>query len=640
MDAIKKYEPLWGAWYIDGDALGEGSFGKVYKVRREEFGTTHYAAVKMLTIPQTDEDLRRVQNEGLDEASARSYFQSFVTDIIQEVNLMSEFKGISNVVSLEDYVVIEKKGAIGWDILIRMELLTTLSNYVHEKPLTTDEVIKVGIDIAHALELCAVKNIIHRDIKPDNIFVSQYGDYKLGDFGIARHIERTTSGLSKKGTPTYMAPEVYKGEDYGPSVDLYSLGLVMYRYLNNNRTPFMPPFPSQITPKDREVSLKRRIDGEQIPDIPGIDPALNAFVLKACAYRREDRFKDAEEFRTELEKIAGITSTKPSVREVKPEPSARKGKKRSRAVRQEEDGHTMGVFSVKRGESQQEIPEFSKPEVSAGTINTLSVCGALLSGLLAVLSVFSGNTADMFVSLPVYAVTAVLCLLKFRLPALNTAYIAVLSCYLALTALRNFSAFDYPLMCMTLGLLAVMAMRPESPKFRRILGIALGVCAVVSAVMIFRASGGSESSAFRAFMASSYGVPLLMLISCGLVMMSGSDDGKALAGMSAVQLFALVSFVMFIFSVMFGGGSNVMMNIANASLVGFSPEKFSWWRYGRFLGLVLQVAACECAVLLAGAVIAPDSFIAMGDSRKRYFMTFIACLAVMIAGIVVISFMA
>ena len=275
MDAIKKYEPLWGAWYIDGDALGEGSFGKVYKVRREEFGTTHYAAVKMLTIPQSDEDLRRVQNEGLDEASARSYFQSFVTDIIQEVNLMSEFKGVSNVVSLEDYVVIEKKGAIGWDILIRMELLTTLSNYVHEKPLSNEEVIKVGIDIAHALELCAVKNIIHRDIKPDNIFISQYGDYKLGDFGIARQIERTMSGLSKKGTYQYMAPEVFKGEEYGASVDTYSLGIVMYRFLNKNRGPFMPEFPKPITPNDRENSLRMRMSGEILPSIKNINPELN-----------------------------------------------------------------------------------------------------------------------------------------------------------------------------------------------------------------------------------------------------------------------------------------------------------------------------------------------------------------------------
>ena len=171
MSDIKQYEPLWGSWYID-EQLGEGSFGKVYKVHKEEFGRVYYAAVKMISIPQSKAELEQAMNEGLDDASARSYFQTFVTDIIQEIDLMSAFKGNTNIVSLEDHEVIEKKGSIGWDILIRMELLTTLSSYMNSNPLMQEDVIQVGIDIARALELCAMKKTIHRDIKPDNIFVS------------------------------------------------------------------------------------------------------------------------------------------------------------------------------------------------------------------------------------------------------------------------------------------------------------------------------------------------------------------------------------------------------------------------------------------------------------------------------------
>ena len=146
----------------------------------------------------------------MDDDSVRSYFHTFVTDIIQEINLMSEFRGNSNIVSFEDHKVIEKSGEIGWDILIRMELLTSLTDHVMDKPLSQEEIIKLGIHICRSMELCAIHNTIHRDIKPDNIFVSRYGEYKLGDFGIARQIERTSSGLSKKGTYTYMTPEVFK----------------------------------------------------------------------------------------------------------------------------------------------------------------------------------------------------------------------------------------------------------------------------------------------------------------------------------------------------------------------------------------------------------------------------------------------
>jgi len=310
MTDITLYAPLWGSWHIDA-LIGEGSFGRVYKVRKEEFGKTYYAAVKIISIPQNEADLKHMRGEGMTDASVRSYYQAFVADIIQEIDLMSELRGNSNVVSFEDHKVIERTDGFGWDILIRMELLTSLTEKCMEKPLPPDEVVKLGIHICRALELCALKKTIHRDIKPDNIFVSAYGDYKLGDFGIARQIERTMSGLSKKGTYTYMAPEVFKGDDYGASVDTYSLGIVMYRLLNKNRTPFLPPFPQPILPNDRDASLQRRMRGEAIPAIDGVDPALNTIVLKACAFDRAERFSNATQMKRTLEEYARGERTMP-----------------------------------------------------------------------------------------------------------------------------------------------------------------------------------------------------------------------------------------------------------------------------------------------------------------------------------------
>ncbi|MBQ4401243.1 MAG: hypothetical protein II832_03655, partial [Synergistaceae bacterium] len=128
MSNIKQYEPLWGSWYVDDNPLGEGSFGKVYKVHKEEFGRKYYAAVKIISLPQNQEDLNRARSEfNDDEPSVRSYFKGMVDDIVQEIDLMSIFRGNSNVVSLEDHEVVSKEGtegwdSIGWDILIRMEL--------------------------------------------------------------------------------------------------------------------------------------------------------------------------------------------------------------------------------------------------------------------------------------------------------------------------------------------------------------------------------------------------------------------------------------------------------------------------------------------------------------------------------------
>ena len=298
----KQYEPVFGVWQITR-LIGEGSFGKVFEIEREDFGVTYKAALKAITVPANESEVREVMAEGMDEASVREYFGTFVQDLVKEFALMSKLKGNSNVVSYENHQVIPHKDRIGWDILIQMELLTPLNEYTRTHTVTRQDVIRLGIDLCKALELCQKYNIIHRDVKPENIFISDAGDFKLGDFGIARTVEKTTSGLSKKGTYTYMAPEVYKGEAYGSTVDLYSLGIVLYRLLNGNRTPFLPAAPAPITHADRENALVKRLSGAVLPPPSHGEGRLSEIVLKACAYEAKDRYSSPVQMRHELEAI-------------------------------------------------------------------------------------------------------------------------------------------------------------------------------------------------------------------------------------------------------------------------------------------------------------------------------------------------
>ncbi|MDR1643934.1 MAG: leucine-rich repeat domain-containing protein, partial [Clostridiales bacterium] len=164
-----------------------------------------------------------------------------------------------------------------------------------------DDAIAVGADICQALELLAKNGTIHRDVKPDNILVSKHGYYKLGDFGIARQIDRTSSGMSMRGTLNYMAPEVFKRLEYGTSVDLYSLGLVLYRILNNGRMPFVSAYATALTPSERDKLFERRMSGEPLPPPAFASPKLSRVILKACAFDRESRFKTALEMRMALE---------------------------------------------------------------------------------------------------------------------------------------------------------------------------------------------------------------------------------------------------------------------------------------------------------------------------------------------------
>ena len=292
----------WPEWKIV-EKIGEGSFGKVYKARRTEQGKTFYSAIKVITIPSNAGELSSVRSENPDEQSVKEYFYSLVEECIQEVNTMEYFRGNSHVVSVEDYKVMEYLDDIGWDIYIRMEYLTSFLDYCAGRALTEEDVIHLGIDLCKALEYCQCQNIIHRDIKPENIFVSRFGEFKLGDFGIARELDRTMSGLSKKGTFSYMAPEMYRGEAYDARVDIYSLGIVLYKLRNHNRLPFISLKKQLITYRDKEEALNRRMAGEKLPAPAEAGEAFAEVIFKACAYDRHDRYESAEEFRMALEQI-------------------------------------------------------------------------------------------------------------------------------------------------------------------------------------------------------------------------------------------------------------------------------------------------------------------------------------------------
>lgn len=299
---IKK---TWPKWEIVR-TIGEGSFGKVFEICRKEFGVEEHSALKVISIPRSQTEIQALKNDGMTDPDVTEYFKGIVGDFVQEIQLMSHLKGNSYVVAYEDFAVTEKQDAPGYEILIRMELLTGLPTYLRQNRFRVIDVIQLGIHICRALEVCRDLNIVHRDIKPDNIFVSPNGSFKLGDFGVARTIEKTMAGLSIKGTYSYMAPEIYNGKEYGFEADIYSLGIVLYKLLNNNRDPFLPDYPAPVKYSDKTEALVKRIQGLPLPKPDNADAQLAEVIFKACAYRPEDRYRHPADLREALENIASV----------------------------------------------------------------------------------------------------------------------------------------------------------------------------------------------------------------------------------------------------------------------------------------------------------------------------------------------
>ena len=292
----------WKGWTVT-EYLGGGSFGKVYRIVREEFGYKYEAALKVIRIPSTEDEIDTVRLEGMTEDSIDSYFYSVVKDITSELAILSQLSGNSNIVSYEDHSVVQLKDEFGWEIYLRMELVTPLYEHLKGKELTKQEVLKIGIDICKALETCEKNNIIHRDIKPDNIFYSKQGTYKLGDFGIARKLDKSAAGMTKVGTFSYMAPEVYLGQPYDHTVDIYSLGIILYQFMNCNRRPFMPPYPDTISVDDNERANTSRLAGKEMSKPCNADDRFAGIILKACAFEHLDRYQDASELCRDLEAL-------------------------------------------------------------------------------------------------------------------------------------------------------------------------------------------------------------------------------------------------------------------------------------------------------------------------------------------------
>ena len=228
---------IWPGWQII-EELGKGQFGHVYKIKKtdDHTGREFFSALKVITIPKSDDEVQYYLDDGYDLDSITNLYANQVNRIVDEFSLLYRFKGTANIVSYEDHRVLHSEDSLSWQIMIRMELLTPMTKYLAAHPMSESDVIRCGIDICRALELCQTENIIHRDIKPQNIFVNDFGSFKLGDFGIARSMDHTTHA-TLAGTMTYLAPEVFRREKYNSSVDMYSLGLVMYWLLNERRMP-------------------------------------------------------------------------------------------------------------------------------------------------------------------------------------------------------------------------------------------------------------------------------------------------------------------------------------------------------------------------------------------------------------------
>ena len=297
--------------YTVSEKLGSGAFGTVYKVVKTNAAGQYVRALKHITIP-TEKQYNSVLNSmGGDVSKADSYFSQMLNNIVSEIRILNDLseKGVQHIVRYYENDILVTDAPKRYDIFILMEYLTPLEDYIQRENFLVRDVVKLGLDVLYGLQSCHDNGVIHRDIKDDNIFVSDKGEYKIGDFGVSKVLKDSSKAESLKGTPNFLAPEVYLGkESYTKSVDLYSLGIVLYRLLNYSRNPFLPRFPEQYFAQDEDRAFEERMSGKT-PTLPSLGgEEIGRVVLKAISNSAE-RFQTAGEFIEALEDAIKKTSS-------------------------------------------------------------------------------------------------------------------------------------------------------------------------------------------------------------------------------------------------------------------------------------------------------------------------------------------
>jgi serine/threonine protein kinase len=192
---------------------------------------------------------------------------------------------------------------------IVMELLEgqTLKHRIAGQALPTDQVAKLGMQTAEALEAAHAKGIVHRDVKPPNIFVTARGDVKVLDFGLAKLVEHSsdlkvpmeslTETQAVVGTLPYMSPEQLRGKRVDARTDIYALGVVLYE-MATGRRPFREHLSSQLVDDilHKSPPLPGRLN-------PGLSPKLEDIILKCLEKDPENRYQSVKELRVDLRRL-------------------------------------------------------------------------------------------------------------------------------------------------------------------------------------------------------------------------------------------------------------------------------------------------------------------------------------------------
>src|SRR5213080_3564002 len=267
-----------GKYRVKGE-LGRGGMGTVYLA--EQPGLGREVAIKELIQSADPTSLRR---------------------FLQEAQVMARTSH-PNLVQVHD---IELQGNVNY-LVLEFVRGRSLRNWMSQAPLPPPQVFAVMHGVLQALDYAHLHAVVHRDMKPENVLISDEGMVKVADFGIARLLDDTgVGGTATKtgttvGTPQYMSPEQVASSKVDGRSDLYSAGIMFYELVVGQ-----PPFTASDADGPFTLMAKHVQAPPKPPSVfrPGLNPELEQVILKSLSKRPEDRFQSGHEFDEAMSRVA------------------------------------------------------------------------------------------------------------------------------------------------------------------------------------------------------------------------------------------------------------------------------------------------------------------------------------------------
>jgi len=259
-----------------GEAISNHHGVRCYPAMKNDSDSRYI--VKVISIPASQVQLQALLLTGAfqNEDSAKDYFYSLAKGVAAEKDTLDTLAKLEGFLPFDGCQIVPMENEVGYDVYLLSPYRRTLARAFRKDTLTHLAAVNLGLDICASLAVARQSGYLYSDLKPENIYICNDKEYRLGDLGFLRLDSLKYASLPDRFISPYTAPEVVDAySDINPTLDIYAAGLVLYQVYNGNELPFEGRAPS-----------------DPLPPPVYADYEMAEIIMKACAPDPKDRWQD------------------------------------------------------------------------------------------------------------------------------------------------------------------------------------------------------------------------------------------------------------------------------------------------------------------------------------------------------------